>query len=448
MRKLIACLLAVLMLALPSLTMAEEAQSLTLALDTDAARLSPVVTALAGKENPELCESLAELISSCVLEGRWQEDATITSFSLNGETLLETAMLYAGDKVTYITSFAPGYALQTAIGPQLDWEQLLQCDWAEEKARLTERVETLAASLEQTEETGSFLGDAYEGGVRRVTCRLDDRTIYLLAECFLTTLEQSEGFAASLSLSMEELHAFLAQLRESLLPGALENAYRYQFSLVYDEDDELVGVSLTALEGNKQISTLSVGPMEDGLEAVWGYGLNGMNYYMRLILLTEESEDGTQAMGLRLSVLEDPMHMGYAMISKMDSSMVEEHVLSMAFSPSAEETAFSGEYQHSSPEDSATLVWNGTCHADPFSLNAVADVYETGTDDSLLTLHLTTGTCDAITADTEGLTVLDLDTMDADAEAELDDAVDRAITDMAFTLFRVLPAELLIMMLQ
>ena len=78
----------------------------------------------------------------------------------------------------------------------------------------------------------------------------------------------------------------------------------------------------------------------------------------------------------------------------------------------------------------------------------MADLYETGTDDSLLTLHLTTGTCDAITADTEGLTVLDLDTMDADAEAELDDAVDRAITDMAFTLFRVLPAELLIMMLQ
>ena len=88
-----------------------------------------------------------------------------------------------------------------------------------------------------------------------------------------------------MSMTPEDMAASLAQLRDSLLPGALENAYRYQLSLVYDENDALVGVSLTALEGDKQLSTLSIGPVEDGLVAVWGYGMGGVNYYLRLILL-------------------------------------------------------------------------------------------------------------------------------------------------------------------
>lgn len=448
MRKLMACLLAAMLLALPLQTLAEGAQSLTLTLETDAERLSPLVTALSGKDNPALCESLAELINSCVLEGRWQEDATWTAFSLKGETLLESTVAYTGEKAAFVTSLAPGYALETLAQPQMDWDALVQMDWTEEAALLTEKLETLAASLEQTEETGSFLGDAYEGGVRRVTCRLDDRTIYLLAECFLTTLEQSEGFAASLSLSMEELHAFLAQLRESLLPGALENAYRYQFSLVYDEDDALVGVSLTAMEGDKQLSTLSIGPVEDGLVAVWGYGKGGVNYYLRLILLAEEAEDGTMALGLRISVLEDPMHLGYAMVSRLDGAAAEEHMLSMAFSPAAEETALTGEYQVSSPADSTTLTWNGTYTAEPFSLDVTADVYASGDDRSLVTLRLTSGTGEAITMDMDGLNVMNMDALDEAAEEELDQAMTMAVTDMTFQLFRMLPAELLVLLMQ
>ena len=59
MRKLMACLLAALLLALPLQTLVEGAQSLTLTLETDAERLLPLVTALSGKDNPTLCESLA-----------------------------------------------------------------------------------------------------------------------------------------------------------------------------------------------------------------------------------------------------------------------------------------------------------------------------------------------------------------------------------------------------
>ena len=448
MRKLMAWLLAALLLALPLQTLAEGAQSLTLTLETDAERLSPLVTDLSGKDNPALCESLAELINSCRLEGRWQEDATWTAFTLNGETLLESTVAFAGEKAAFVTSLAPGYALETLAQPQIDWDVLVQTDWTEEAAPLTEKLETLADSLEQTEETGSFLGDAYEGGVRRVTCRLDDRTIYLLAECFLSTLEGSEAFAWAMSMPLEDMAASLAQLRDSLLPGALENAYRYQLSLVYDENDALVGVSLTALEGDKQLSTLSIGPVENGLVAVWGYGKGGMNYYLRLILLMEEAEDGTLALGLRLSVLEDPMHLGYAMVSRLDGAAAEEHMLSMAFSPAVEGTALTGEYQVSSPADSTTLTWNGTYIAEPFSLDVVADVYASVNDRSLVTLHLTSGGGEPITMDMEGLNVMDMDDLDEAAEEELDQAMTMAMTDLTFQLFRMLPAELLVLLMQ
>ena len=448
MKKLMAWLMAALLLALPMQAMANGAQTLTLTMETDAARLSPLVTALVGKDNPGLCEDLAKLINTCVFESCWQDDATWTSFALDGETLLKIAAANTGDKDIFVISMVPGYALETAAQPQLDWDALSRLDLTEEAALLMDRLSTLSDSLEWTEETGSFLGDAYEGGVRRVTCLLDDRTVYLLAECFLTTMEGSETFAREAGVPAEEIFSSMAQLREALLPGALENAYSYRLSLVYDEHDEIIGLSLTALEGDKQVSTLSVGSMEDGLEAVWGYGRNGVNYYLRLTLLAEESGDGMQALGMRLSVIEDPVHLGYALASCLEDTTVEEHILSMAYGTVAESILFSGEYEVTTPAGSMTLSWDGDYAAEPFSLNAVADVYETGSEQSVVTLRLTTGECAALTVDTEGLTVVDIDNMDADTEAEMDDAITQAATDLGLSLFRMIPAELLMLLVE
>lgn len=448
MKKLMAWFLAAFLLALPMQAPAEGAQSLILTMETDAERLSPLVTALSGKDNPALCESLAELLNSCVLEGAWQEDATLTAFTMKGEKLLEFAASYAGEKTTFVTNMVPGYAMETMTQPTIDWNALAQLDWTEEAARLTEKLEILRDSLEWTEETGSFLGDAYEGGVRRVTYGLDDRDIYLLAECVLTTLEGSEAFVRATAVRMEEMHTALAQLRESMLPGALENVYRYRLSLVYDADDTLTGISLTALERDQQISTFSLGPVEDGLATVWGYGKDGVNYYLRLILLAGEAEDSTRTLSVHLSVLEDPMHMGYAMVSRLDGSTAEEHMLSMAFTPAAEGAVFMGEYQVTTPADSVTLSWNGEYAADPFSINAVADVYAFDRNASLMTLLLTTGVSEALAVDMEGLTVLDIDAIDTDTEAEMDEVLTQAATDFCFKLFRLMPAELLILLMQ
>ena len=123
-------------------------------------------------------------------------------------------------------------------------------------------------------------------------------------------------------------------------------------------------------------------------------------------------------------------------------------MLSMAFSPAAEETAVTGEYQVSSPADSATLTWNGAYTAEPFSLDVAADVYASGGDRSLMTLRLTSGTGEAITMDMDGLNVMNMDALDEAAQEELDQAMTMAVTDMTFQLFRMLPAELLVLLMQ
>ncbi|MGN0745759.1 MAG: hypothetical protein ACI4ML_03680 [Aristaeellaceae bacterium] len=448
MRKLMACLLAALMLAQPVLALGEGAQSLTMTLETDANRLSPLVTALMGEEDPDLGESLAALINSFVLETCWQEDATVVSLSLEGDTVLDYAATMAGGKACLTSSLVPGYALQTALEQELDWSLLAQADWSVEMALLAEQVETMAASLEQVEETGSFLGDAYEGGVRRVTYRLDDRTIYLLAECLLGTLESSEQLAHATGWSPEECCAAVAQLRSWLLPAALENVYSYQLSLVYDEADVLTGISLTALAGDKQISTLSIGLMADGLEAVWGYGRDGVNDYIRLLALTEETEDGAQALGLRLTVLEDPAHMGYSMVSLMDGAAEEDHMLSLAIYPAETGYSWIGEYQFTTPSGSVTLVGNGTYVPEPFALNAAVDFYETEQSASLMTLWLTSDVCEAVTVDTEGLTIIDMDNMDEETEADLDEAMYSAGTELGLKLLFMLPKELFLLLMQ
>lgn len=123
-------------------------------------------------------------------------------------------------------------------------------------------------------------------------------------------------------------------------------------------------------------------------------------------------------------------------------------MLSMAFSPAVEGTALTGEYQVSSPADSTTLTWNGTYIAEPFSLDVVADVYASVNDRSLVTLHLTSGGGEPITMDMEGLNVMDMDDLDEAAEEELDQAMTMAMTDLTFQLFRMLPAELLVLLMQ
>ena len=50
--------------------------------------------------------------------------------------------------------------------------------------------------------------------------------------------------------------------------------------------------------------------------------------------------------------------------------------------------------------------------------------------------------------DMEGLNVMDMDDLDEAAEEELDQAMTMAMTDLTFQLFRMLPAELLVLLMQ
>ena len=78
----------------------------------------------------------------------------------------------------------------------------------------------------------------------------------------------------------------------------------------------------------------------------------------------------------------------------------------------------------------------------------MADVYASVNDRSLVTLHLTSGGGEPITMDMEGLNVMDMDDLDEAAEEELDQAMTMAMTDLTFQLFRMLPAELLVLLMQ
>ncbi|MGN1020115.1 MAG: hypothetical protein ACI4O7_07050 [Aristaeellaceae bacterium] len=448
MKKLMACLLAVLLLSQPLAAWCEGAQSLTITLETDATRLSPLASALTGEENTALCKDLASLLSSFVLESRWQEDATACVISLQGETILESAVAYDDDHACITSSLLPGYAVRMPLTEGIDWSALAEADWTEELTALGEQVDTLLESLERTEETGRFMGDAYEGGAYRVTYRLDDRTVYLLAECILDTLEKSGQLLEVTGMQSGEFCEAVAELRSWLLPAALENVYRYQLSFVYTEWDSLMGISLTSLEGDKQISTLSIGLMEDGLEIVWGYGRDGVNDYIRLLMLTEPSEEGALNLGLRLSVLEDPLHVGYSLVSVLDNATVEDHILSIAVYPTEEGYIFSGEYEFITPAESLILTADGTCALDPFALEAAVDVYLPEQDESLMTLYLTTGACEDITVETAALTTVDYDAMDEETADTLDQVMIRASTELGMKLLFMLPSDLLRLLIQ
>ena len=280
MKKLLAILLA---LMLPVCATAE-AYSFTFDVKTGEAFLQYVENAmrLEGAEAAEATEAaqmLQSLVNGMGMDLVAQEDAFDMQLRFSGEELMDLTAYETNQELMLTSSLIPGYALSAM--QESDAAQaaaLEQIDWVGAALSVLPSVTEWCNTLKSTEAQGSFVGDAYEGGVKCTTWSVDDQAVATLVDAVLT--EDVCAVLKAVFAAMEmDADAILSQIREQNKLVAQENLHTYLLRWVQDAQDQPVGASLTVLKNGEQIATISMGFQDDGCRMVIGLGFDTQNYW-------------------------------------------------------------------------------------------------------------------------------------------------------------------------
>ena len=326
MKRFAAMLLALLML-LPGISHAEEegySVSVTFSMDREAA--GSMLTSMLGGEPSGLdsmAEALSEMIGSIVLKASGLSSEQLTQVDLRIDLMDSPVvdMLMSTDNLSGTVRLAsdslwPGHALVSAmtaeemaatLSMQEAWEKT---DFRSVLADLRGCLEAWSAGVPCKTEHGAYVGDLFEGGVQCETYLVDDRDLSLLTDMLLDKMEGYDlSFEAFAEMYLNGEHP-LALLRGSVHQVALENRYAYQLRRILDAEGQILCLSLTALDGGTQVSTLSAAPVAHGVKLLWGYGIQGENRYLEW-MLTDRSDADTKRLDSMVKVYLDQAKAGY-----------------------------------------------------------------------------------------------------------------------------------------
>lgn len=213
-----------------------------------------------------------------------QENASSVSITLNGTSFLDATTYLSGTETMTTSSLIPGYVLVEA-----DADNSVIA--AEKEQQIAEEFEKAFADWKKdiASETsyGVFAGDAYSGGTQCTTWTLSDGDISALMTALMTP-----ELRAMIEQQLEADDA-LAAFDAANERVAEENKYSYILRCVKNDQEELVGFSVSVFEAEKQLATLSLGRTEQGMRAVLGLGLKEQNYWAEC-LLTKSQRDQTE----------------------------------------------------------------------------------------------------------------------------------------------------------
>ena len=169
----------------------------------------------------------------------------------------------------------------------------------------------------QEKQKGYFLGDAYDGATERTVLELNDRDLYLLWSLLRGPFEKT---FAQIQTDLPDGFDLAAQIEEEICQAALANRYRYRLVSAL-RDGEFRGASFTASEGEKQLATVSIGTAAeaeaDTVSAVIGVGVQNKVYYGAFSLNDMHSEQE-----FTLSFCEDKQRVGYRGAASEEENLI------------------------------------------------------------------------------------------------------------------------------
>lgn len=451
MRKGIAYLLTLVLLLTPLSGLAEAVQ---LTIDPDLTLTKDVLSAMAieaDTESETLLDAVNALLSGIALRMTYQQNAARLELLMRDGVLMDATLTTDGAGLVLSSSIIPGVKLamrpdraqirQTADAiSRVDGEAIIQ--------RLTECFrEWLAGCAPAVTETGSFAGDAYENGVKRTTYRFNDRDLATLLSGMGAALNADAAVRSIIHLLDDSLPVtLLDEAREFNRMVGLKNEYGYQLSLVEREDGALCGASLTVLRaGAEQVSTFSAGFLEDSVRFVWGYGLDGLNYYADVTVAERERTQTSWKLECDAAIYEDELFAGYQAARQGEAvwSLAQEIVETTVANETVADMTITIR-ERDFPAYRYEIHRNA--HMEPYSEQVTLTAYIG--NEQCVTETITGETIEAFDPAQNDLREISLlPEIDAQAQAELDEAFQAGLSALTVQLFKLAPPEAITLLL-
>ena len=194
MKRLCALLLALVLLC--GTALAEDAWVAELCWESDPAGMlacAELLTGETGTKATSFAESLAELLDSLRIDVRAQEGGAYLGLSMKDTVLMDMTSISDWEEAKILSNLMPGHYIHATISPeeaaanQAAYEKLLALDTEAFANEFTAVLTAWRDALPASEEKGYFMGDAYDGGVRRVSRSFDDALVAQLVEQLIDT---------------------------------------------------------------------------------------------------------------------------------------------------------------------------------------------------------------------------------------------------------------------
>lgn len=443
MKKVLALVLALLLLSASAVA---EPMCFELTLSADEANLTEILKSsgvFAGADEDELCAAMAKLINDTGLRIISQDDGGFVDLLVSGKSFIDLQFITDSEQLVLTSTLINGSGISI---PADDMEAV-----GTEMAQLVESVDPLVIlqiliaveeelqSVEMTSTRGSFSGHAYTGGVYCETYTFDDAKIAAILNAVLTD-EVCATIISFCNAMGEDGEALLKQIDEKNQQVAAENAYRYILRFVRDDTHQPIGASVVILQGDRQLATLSLGWSDEHFQLVAAFALEDVNYWHSHgvdYVLTEK--DGVSLLQLSGTLVEftAPKEDDFSYAMAVSGTETMQSVWGAVVKEQGENLAweFTSQQRYGENAPVEMIQWNGAVESGK-AMSSKMSFSASGKE--YLVISMSSAPCEAISADTSGLTIYSIA-----EEEQLYEVAYSFGTEIAMRLLKVIPLKLL-----
>lgn len=461
MRQWTALLMALLLAMMPLTTLAE-GYEIKVYYDLDGEAFTPVLEEamqavaqlmgedvmedmLAGMDAATLSRAAELLLDATSFTVQTQPDGLHIVCNMRDQYLCSVFVMWNEQEIALSTNLLPNVKLTLPLTDVYALaDKLAAVDWSAAVQDIYTRTVQWAASLRAMESVGSFGGDAYAGGVRRVSYDVTDADIADLVDSILLGLESNASLMTLLNdfLGENQVREGFRGMREYNMQVRQESKYHYDFSRVYAKEDVLIGFSLNVLEAEELIASASLGANEAGEQGqlVISIPLGSGVVYMDARATVGEKLSGSFA------VYQSASLQSYQQVREDAAALIQRQTFEIAYTPqeNGHLTEINTQYTGKMNERTQTIqiVMN-----EPYSMVQTSTLWMGETSEPVAVTTMTVKESSKTTSFQEGLTEINMSILGQDdaATQAFEKAWSKGVQEITVNLFKALPPELLTM---
>lgn len=402
-----------------------------------------------------LAEGMAELANGLDISFFLQDDGVYGAVSLKDTLLADMTVFGGNDYATLLSSLLPGHYLHIAAAPadaaasMAAVEKLEATDWEAITLECLAAFDAWLSALPKVEEQGSFSDNAFEGGTSRESYSFDDSAVATLVNSMLAVLEKhgiDDALLEDYLGAPDVLNSFVGWNEQI----AQENRYQYTLHWVHGSSDAPICLSLVVKEADAQVMTFSLAAADNGWRGVWGYGLEGQNYY-----LCAEMLDGAAAgeKNFAMLIYLDPEKVGYREVEPYPEYVLLMAEGSFALQDNEQETRWQAEVEVVDPlaliVDSYYVLDGARQHESGSVKQTLAWHLPSGeerAEEPMVSCILTVDPCEPQVWSTENLTAIDVEGGVTEDQLMLS-LMEESLQELVVKLFKLIPTQLLTMLM-